>query len=90
MKKIIYQQTQEMLRATYGDAIANANPDGLLAIVTPAKRGGITEEASLKSAIEKLPTGVQFSVVDASTIPQDRKDRNKWVLQNGALQVKRP
>lgn len=93
MKKIVYHCTQEMLRASHGDAVAALNPDGLMAIVHPVintypRRENITEEQALDRAKKKLPFGVSFAVVDEADIPKDRSVRDCLRISDGKIIVK--
>lgn len=61
-------------------------PDGQVSIIHPAPNARMpkeTENAFLKRVFEKTMSdsgfkGLPYEDVDKSTLPQDRKDRDKW------------
>lgn len=55
--------------------------DGGVSIVVPSP------EVSLEDAASAVPTGVEYSVVDASEIPEDRFFRNAWEKTNSGVKV---
>lgn len=50
-------------------------PEGGVAIIVPAPDCGLTIE---EIARKDVPAGVDFRIVDASEIPEDRAFRNAW------------
>lgn len=50
-------------------------PDGGVAIIVPAPDCGLTIE---EIARKDVPAGVDFRIVDAADIPDDRTFRNAW------------
>lgn len=50
-------------------------PEGGVAIVVPAPNCGLTIE---EIARKDVPAGVQYRIVDAAEIPDDRTFRNAW------------
>lgn len=49
--------------------------DGGVAIIVPAPNCGLTIE---EIARKDVPAGVDFRIVDAADIPEDRTFRNAW------------
>ena len=55
---------------------------GGMAILTPIAGCGLT----LAQIIEKdVPRGASYAILDASEIPSDRSNRDKWKLINGKI-----
>lgn len=50
-------------------------PEGGVAIIVPAPNCGLTIE---EIARKDVPAGVDFRIVDAVDIPEDRTFRNAW------------
>lgn len=50
-------------------------PEGGVAVIVPAPDCGLTIE---EIARKDVPTGVDFRIVDAADIPDDRTFRNAW------------
>jgi len=50
-------------------------PEGGVAIIIPAHDCGLTIE---EIAAKDVPAGVEFRIVEASDIPEDRTFRNAW------------
>lgn len=50
-------------------------PEGGVAIIVPAPSCGLTIE---EIARKDVPAGVDFRIVDAADIPEDRTFRNAW------------
>jgi len=50
-------------------------PDGGVAVIVPAPGCGLTIE---EVARKDVPHGVEFKIVDAEDIPEDRTFRNAW------------
>jgi len=50
-------------------------PEGGVAIIIPAPDCGLTIE---EIAAKDVPAGVEFRIVEASDIPEDRTFRNAW------------
>ena len=50
-------------------------PEGGVAIIVPAPNCGLTIE---EIARKDVPEGVDFRIVDAADIPDDRTFRNAW------------
>lgn len=50
-------------------------PEGGVAIIVPAPDCGLTIE---EIARKDVPAGVDFRIVDAADIPEDRTFRNAW------------
>ena len=57
--------------------------DGVAIIVPSPKWTGTMEELASKDA----PSGAEHYIVDASTIPTDRKYRMFWEIKNGMVEV---
>lgn len=55
--------------------IIHPTPDGGVAIIVPAPDCGLTIE---EIARKDVPAGVNFRIVDAADIPDDRTFRNAW------------
>ena len=64
--------------------IVYKQPSGVLAIVRPTKEAlaiyGI--EAIAK---KDVPHGVPYKIADASTLPQDRSQRDSWTIDDAEL-----
>lgn len=50
-------------------------PEGGVAVIVPAPECGLTIE---EIARKDVPAGVDFRIVDAADIPEDRTFRNAW------------
>lgn len=50
-------------------------PEGGVAVIVPAPECGLTIE---EIARKDVPAGVDFRIVDAADIPDDRTFRNAW------------
>lgn len=50
-------------------------PDGGVAIIVPAPDCGLTIE---QIAAKDVPHGVDFRIIDAADVPDDRTFRNAW------------
>ena len=59
--------------------IVYATPDGSVAIIIPVESCGLSIE---EIAVKDTPAGVDFWIIDVSSIPQDRAARNRWFLEN--------
>lgn len=52
-------------------------PNGVVAVIIPAPNCGLTVE---QIAVKDVPTGEPFWIVEASEVPTDRTERNKWTI----------
>ncbi len=60
--------------------------DGNLAVLTPASE--YLETHTLDELIAKdVPTGVPYSIVNKTSIPQSNYFRSAWMLEDGALAI---
>ena len=57
--------------------------EGVSIIVPSPNWKGTMEELASKD----VPQGVEYHIVDASSIPSDRKYRRFWEIQNGMVEV---
>lgn len=59
--------------------IVYPNPDGGVAVIIPAPEWLAEEGNSIEKLAEKdVPQGVEYKIVDASDIPEDRTFRAAW------------
>lgn len=57
--------------------IVYQNEEGGVSIVVPSPFCELTVEEIAK---KDVPTGIPYWIVDASTIPSDRSQRNLWIV----------
>lgn len=60
--------------------IIYANPEGGVCVVTPTPEG--LEAMTIEDiAVKDVPQGIEYKIIDASELPQDRTFRNAWEYQ---------
>ena len=82
MKKIIYTDTEGRLWVVTPHINKRRLVDGVI-IDQPED---ITEDQALERSVSRLPSGIDYQIVDESAIPQDRTFRDAWKAGNGKVE----
>lgn len=57
------------------------NQNGFATIIIPSPK------SSVEANIKHVPDGVDYTVLDQSDLPRDRKWRDAWIVADGAIEI---
>lgn len=70
-----------------GERIIYEREDGGISVVVPATNCGLTVA---QIAAKDVPSGIDFDIVDSSSIPKDRTFRNAWIKSGSTIKTDIP